>query len=73
MSWLAYGFLAFVAAAISATAVWALYWASKHGQLRDFDAQARSIFDETEPEGVPTDFFPGKAPGAAGPRPSRSP
>jgi hypothetical protein len=29
---------------------------------RDFRAQARSIFDEYEPEGVATDHFPGKGP-----------
>ncbi len=45
-----------------ASAVYALYWASRHGQLKEFDKGARSIFDEEEPEGRETDFFPGKAP-----------
>ncbi|MDR0353564.1 MAG: hypothetical protein LBI02_09555 [Opitutaceae bacterium] len=47
-------------AAITATAVYALRWSSKHGQLRDFEKNAASIFDEKEPVGHPTDFFPQK-------------
>ena len=42
------------------TAVIALFWASKHGQLRDFEKGARSIFDEEEPEGTLGDAFPGQ-------------
>lgn len=42
------------------TAVTALFWASKHGQLRNFEKGARSIFDEEEPEGSIGDCFPGK-------------
>lgn len=42
------------------TAVIALFWASKHGQLRNFENGARSIFDEEEPEGEFGDAFPGK-------------
>jgi nitrogen fixation-related uncharacterized protein len=76
MTWLVYGLLFLLAMAISASAVYALYWASKNGQLRDLDAQSRSIFDETEPEGVQTDFFPGKSPPRsprARPQPAESP
>ena len=62
MEWAIYGVLFLVAVAISVSAVYGFFWALKHGQLRDFDAQARSIFDESEPAGVQTDFFPGKAP-----------
>ena len=62
MEWLAYGLLFLLALLISGSAVYAFYWASKNGQFRDFDAQSRSIFDESEPEGVVTDHFPGKAP-----------
>lgn len=40
------------------TGVYALYWASRNGQLNDFEAQARSIFDEDEPEGERQDSFP---------------
>jgi cbb3-type cytochrome oxidase maturation protein len=49
-----------VAVAISASAVYALYWSSKHGQLRDFERDAASIFDDEEPVGRTTDHFPVK-------------
>ncbi|MGB0418120.1 MAG: hypothetical protein ACPGF8_00870 [Opitutales bacterium] len=39
-----------------------LYWSSKRGQLRDFDAQAKTIFTDEEPEGVVSDQFPDKKP-----------
>jgi nitrogen fixation-related uncharacterized protein len=66
MEWFFYGLAFLVAVAITASAVYALYWASGKGQLRDFEKGAASIFDEKEPIGKPTDFFPGKAP--KGPR-----
>lgn len=62
MEWLTYGLLFFVALLISVSAVFAFRWAMRNGQFRDFDAQAKSIFDKSEPEGVQTDFFPGKGP-----------
>lgn len=62
MELLVYGLLFLIALMITASAVYAFYWASKNGELRDFEAQSRVIFDESEPEGVETDFFPGKAP-----------
>jgi len=43
-----------------ATAVYAFSWASKHGQMRDFDHGATVIFDEDEPLGRQTDFFPNR-------------
>ncbi len=43
-----------------AVAVFALYWAAKTGQFGQFDKGSKSIFDEEEPEGVQTDFFPKK-------------
>lgn len=46
------GIAFFVVAAIM------LYWASKRGQLRDFDSQAKTIFTEEEPEGEISDQFP---------------
>lgn len=46
--------------AAGASAVWALAWAIRTGQFRDFRAGAASIFDESEPIGRPTDFFPGQ-------------
>ncbi len=51
-----------VALLFLASAVYALHWASKNGQLKEFDKGAKSIFDDEEPIGQPTDFFPGKAP-----------
>jgi len=40
---------------LAASAVAALYWAARNGQLQDFERGAQSIFDEGEPVGVPTD------------------
>jgi hypothetical protein len=37
-----------------------LYWSSKKGHLRNFDAQAKTIFTEEEPEGDISDSFPEK-------------
>ncbi|MBE2214984.1 MAG: cbb3-type cytochrome oxidase assembly protein [Opitutaceae bacterium] len=61
MEWFAYGLLALIGLLMSASAVYAFFWAQKTGEFRDLDQQARSIFDETEPEGVVTDRFPGRA------------
>ncbi|GHC06191.1 cbb3-type cytochrome oxidase assembly protein [Cerasicoccus arenae] len=44
-----------------ATAVAALWWSAKHGQLRNFEQGSRVIFDDEEPEGVHTDYFPGES------------
>lgn len=62
MEWFAYGLLFVIGVLMSISAVYAFFWASKNGEFRDFDRQARSIFDDTEPEGVQTDFFPGRGP-----------
>ncbi len=62
MEWVVYGALFLIALAISASAIYAFHWASKNGEFRDFDAQSRVIFDDKEPEGVQTDFFPGRRP-----------
>ena len=43
-----------------AVSIGALYWASRKGQLRDFDKQATVIFTEEEPEGEVSDKFPDK-------------
>lgn len=43
-----------------AVAVGALWWSAKNGQLRNFDKGSRVIFDDEEPEGVQTDYFPGQ-------------
>ena len=60
MEWFFYCFAFFMALAITGSAVYALYWSAKKGQLRDFEKGAASIFDEAEPIGKPTDFFPDK-------------
>jgi nitrogen fixation-related uncharacterized protein len=41
------------------SAVAGLVWAISRGQMDDFAAGARSIFDDDEPIGVVTDAFPG--------------
>lgn len=58
--WWVYGLLFVLALLITGSAIYAFFWAAKEGQLRDLDAQSRSIFDEEEPEGKITDAFPGK-------------
>jgi len=47
-----------LAALFGALALWALGWAISSGQFNDFGAGARSIFDDEEPVGRPTDAFP---------------
>jgi cbb3-type cytochrome oxidase maturation protein len=64
MNWVNYIPLVILPVLIFTTAIFAFLWSIKNGEFRDLEAQARSIFDESEPEGVPTDFFPGKAPRA---------
>ena len=56
----AYIFVVVMAAAVMASAVYALYWAVKTGQFREFEKGATEIFDDEEPQGRPTDFFPKK-------------
>jgi nitrogen fixation-related uncharacterized protein len=46
------------AAVCGLTAVEALVWAVRSGQLRNFAAGAASIFDDEEPIGTTTDAFP---------------
>jgi cbb3-type cytochrome oxidase maturation protein len=72
MNWLAYLPLVLLAALIVSSAIYAFYWATRNGEFRDLEAQSRTIFDASEPEGVQTDFFPGKAPRAPA-RPSTAP
>ncbi len=42
------------------SAVYALFWASRNGQLKDFEEGAKTIFTEEEPEGKVLDSFPGE-------------
>lgn len=60
MGYGAYTFIVVIAAAVMASAVYALYWAVKTGQFREIEKGATSIFDEEEPLGTPTDSFPQK-------------
>lgn len=48
-----------------ASAVIALFWSAKNGQLRNFEQGSRVIFTDEEPEGIHTDYFPGEAEKAA--------
>lgn len=43
-----------------ASAIYVLFWSARNRQFQDLEQGARTIFDEEEPEGVQTDFFPGK-------------
>ena len=44
------------------SAVWGLTWAARNGHLRDVEETAHMIFDEVEPVGEVTDWFPGEGP-----------
>jgi cbb3-type cytochrome oxidase maturation protein len=48
------------ASVLGVSAVWALFWAVRAGQMNDFRAGAQSIFDIDEPAGQVTDCFPSK-------------
>ncbi|HEY0946083.1 MAG TPA: hypothetical protein VGD81_12480 [Opitutaceae bacterium] len=62
MDWFFYAVALPITALFLASAVYALYWSAKNGQLRDFNRGAESIFDEKEPIGQPTDAFPPRKP-----------
>lgn len=59
MDWFFYAVALPVALLFLASAVYALWWASRNGQLKDFEKGAESIFDDEEPVGRSTDAFPG--------------
>ena len=42
--------------------IYALHWAIKSGQFSRYQQGARSIFDDEEPVGEMTDFFPDMKP-----------
>lgn len=44
------------------TMVWLLAWAIKQGEFKNLRQGARSIFDDEEPVGMVTDYFPGESP-----------
>lgn len=58
MIWMFYATIGMVSLAISASAVYALYWSAGAGQFHRIEKGAESIFDEDEPIGVQTDSFP---------------
>ncbi len=58
-------------AALGGSALFALYWAARSGQYRNLEDSARVIFDQDEPIGNQTDFFPGARPGTGGRKKSR--
>ncbi len=45
---------------LSGSALAAFYWSVKDGQLNNLPDAARTIFDDDEPVGTPTDKFPSK-------------
>ena len=59
---LVYSLLGLFALSAVALAVYSARRASRCGNGPSFDEQARMIFDDLEPEGTTTDFFPGKGP-----------
>ncbi len=61
MDWFFYAVALPVALLFLASAVYGLYWASRNGQLKNFEKGAASIFDDKEPIGQPSDAFPGKS------------
>ena len=57
MSW-AYAVVWAMTGLFAVSAVVALAWAVQHGHMQSFSDQARSIFDDDEPVGQPTDAVP---------------
>jgi cbb3-type cytochrome oxidase maturation protein len=47
-----------VVLALTTTAAFAFAWAAASGQFSNFEKNARSIFDASEPVGEATDRFP---------------
>ncbi|WP_052362373.1 hypothetical protein [Geminisphaera colitermitum] len=60
MEWFFYAVAFPVTLLLLASAAYALYWASRHGQLQNLERGATTIFDDKEPIGTQTDYFPGK-------------
>lgn len=55
--------------ALGGSALLALYWAARSGQYRNLEESSHVIFDNDEPVGRQTDFFPGAKPGNRPARP----
>lgn len=45
---------------LSGSALFAFYWSVKDGQLDNLGEAAKTIFDDGEPIGTPTDKFPSR-------------
>ncbi len=45
---------------VSGSALWAFWWAVRSGQLNNLPEAAKTIFDDDEPVGAPTDKFPSR-------------
>lgn len=61
MDWYPYILIGFILAGLFfASVLYAFNWAFKNGQFQELDKGASCIFDEEEPLGKQTDFFPGK-------------
>lgn len=73
MEWAAYIPVAVIAMAIFSSAVYALYWALKHHQFKELARGADVIFDDEEPIGQPTDFYPGQRPKPVSPAAETNP
>lgn len=69
---LVYGLIWGATVLFGASAVWALSWAVRSGQMRDFAAAARSIFDEGELVGTEGSDAP-RHPEAASIKPGEQP
>lgn len=56
------GFLLFVGGIVflSGSALAAFCWSLKSGQLNNLSGASRTIFDNEEPAGIPTDKFPSR-------------
>lgn len=67
MEWAAYIPVVVIAMAVFASAVYGLYWALKNHQFKELNRSADVIFDDEEPIGQPTDFFPGQRPASVPP------
>ncbi|MEM9226704.1 MAG: hypothetical protein AAGA45_01945 [Verrucomicrobiota bacterium] len=60
-NWIGYlVFLAALGGLFFLSAALVLRWAILNGQFKEINKGAKVIFDEEEPEGVHTDFFPGE-------------
>jgi hypothetical protein len=72
MNWITWLLFIGSVVVLPGSALLALRWAVRHGQLQHLQKGALLIFDEDEPVGQFTDHFPGPA-SAVGTRPTSQP